>query len=43
MVWVQIDACINHRRGEAIHAAGNVAPSEFMGVILGVIGGDQSA
>jgi hypothetical protein len=39
---VQIDAGIEQRLGEAIYAIGSVPPRQLMGVVLGVVGGNQT-
>src|SRR3546814_20218566 len=39
---VQIDAGIEQRLGKAIYAIGGVSPCQLVGVVLGVVGGDQS-
>ena len=42
LMRVQIDAGIEQRLGEAIYAIGGVSPRQLVGVVLGVVGGDQS-
>ena len=42
LMRVQIDAGIEQRLGEAINAIGGVSPRQLVGVVLGVVGGDQS-
>ena len=42
LMRVQIYAGIEQRLGEAINAIGGVSPRQLVGVVLGVVGGDQS-
>src|SRR3546814_14985351 len=42
LMRVQIDAGIEQRLGKAIYAIGGVSPCQLVGVVLGVVGGDQS-
>ena len=41
LVRVQVDTGIEQRLGKAVDPIGAMAPREFVGVVLGVVGGDQ--